>query len=580
VTSPAPPDRPDGLFIDWDRSSHPSPVLAHALRPSNAAPIWCLWHTGFISNRHDLLRSTGLPESVSDAELLIHLQGQLGPRTAEQIAGTLAWVLWDGREGALLVVQDRIGAHPLYYEVRSDRIVLTDQIERTLTWSGGQRTPNAASVVRHLHGQPPSGGTYYEGVRAVEPGHLLAVKTAGLETTRYWRLDAQPLLECPSDEVYAEELRRRLFEVVGGHLPRKSPTGHAGITLSGGLDSTSIAAAIKAVKPDADLTAFTWVMPELPTADEGRYATAVAQQLALPSVAIRADQFWPLHTDDPIRTLPATPYFFYFNDAWDATYQVMQSKGVSAAFTGSGGDHLFGGNVFAYADLLLTGRWKELARQIGAHLPHSRLTLVQIILRMILSPIQLAYLPALRNPSRAPLPWLGSRFRDLYQEECGRAEAPRLMLPGRLQRFRLLRLRHLAQSVGDRIARAAKYGLEMRDPFIDHRLLEFALRLPTTQTFDAALRKVILRNAMRGYLPDEVLNMRNKITPEGLFHRGFVEREQGKVWELLTGMRAAELGYVDEARLHDAYRSYLAGQRQDTQIWHALTLEDWLRRYF
>jgi hypothetical protein len=111
-------------------------------------------------------------------------------------------------------------------------------------------------------------------------------------------------------------------------------------------------------------------------------------------------------------------------------------------------------------------------------------------------------------------------------------------------------------------------------------LFEFAASLPTTQTFRAGQRKVIVRNAMRDTLPDEIVDMWGKITPETISERGLREREVGKVWALLSGMRAADLGLVDEAALRETYQRYLDGKTSNALFWYTLTLEDWLRRYF
>ena len=127
---------------------------------------------------------------------------------------------------------------------------------------------------------------------------------------------------------------------------------------------------------------------------------------------------------------------------------------------------------------------------------------------------------------------------------------------------------------------AEEYAIEFRHPWLDHRLVEFAASLPTEQTFRAATYKFIVRNAMKGYLPDSVLNLQDKIVPTAIATRGLRERECDKVWALITNMRAAELGFVDEGRLQQAYQDYLKGRNQSASFWYTITLEDWLRRHF
>jgi asparagine synthase (glutamine-hydrolysing) len=125
---------------------------------------------------------------------------------------------------------------------------------------------------------------------------------------------------------------------------------------------------------------------------------------------------------------------------------------------------------------------------------------------------------------------------------------------------------------------AARYGIDFRHPLLDHRLYEFAASVPSHQTHRAEEAKRIVRNALRGYGPDAVLDLPGQHF-DGLFDRGVRERERDKVWTLLTDMRAAALGIVEERPLREAYQSYLDGKSR-ARFWYTATLEDWLRRHF
>ncbi len=85
---------------------------------------------------------------------------------------------------------------------------------------------------------------------------------------------------------------------------------------------------------------------------------------------------------------------------------------------------------------------------------------------------------------------------------------------------------------------------------------------------------------MKDFLPSSIINRRSKIYLGAVSHRGLRERETAKVWALMTNMRAAEMGFVDEARLREEYQRYLDGKTRSTLFWHTLTLEAWLRLYF
>jgi asparagine synthase (glutamine-hydrolysing) len=547
---------------------------------SHGEPI-PLWHAGCIANRAELLAQTGLPPGAMDAQILCALYERFGSSAAGRIAGQFAWILWDAPRHILVAARDRLGTQGLYYAERGDTLWVSGDLEALLAQVPGPHRLSLRSAIAQIHALTPAAGeTFYEGIAAVEPGGWLEATTKGISRHSYWRMEAQPELRLPSDAEYAEAYRALLLEVVRGYVAG----ARMGVTLSSGMDSTSVAAAIKAVVPTADLTALTWTTPELPAAEEYPLAGLVAARLGLPQLTLRADLNWTLCTPEGLHTDRGAPFLLYYEEAWDVTHQAFREHDVEIVFDGMSGDNLFGGNVFVYPDLLLTGRWLRLARELCYHLPRSPLkpTLARAVRTMIISPIAQAYFPFLvrRSP---PAPWLRAGQRPLFREVSSRpSHAPSIrMLPGRARRLQSLQDPFLTQ-VAEHVDRRARthHGIEMRHPLLDHRLFEFAASLPTTQTFRAGQRKVIVRNAMRDTLPDEIVDMWGKITPETISERGLREREVGKVWALLSGMRAADLGLVDEAALRETYQRYLDGKTSNALFWYTLTLEDWLRRYF
>lgn len=538
-----------------------------------------VWAEGYIANRSELLERLGQKEISDDRELVYGLYRRLGIEASRSIAGTLSWLLWDCQSQALVAACDRLSNHSFYYLTVGGRFWIVNQLETLLETPGLPRNPNPRAIVAHLTGSAPLGGeTFYESIYELEPGGWMRLQGGALESGRYWQLQPQPLLKLASDEEYAQALRELLFRVIAQH----APPGRAAITLSSGLDSTSVAAAVCQAAPQTSLTALCWAAPELPEADESPYSIDVCRHLDIPWTLIRADQIWPMKSDVGIRSSAATPFYGYYTELIDETLRTAHRQGIPVVFSGMSGDHLFGGNVFAYPDLFLTGRWLELARQIRYHLPRSTMkrSFTQIVRRMILSPLREAYLPGWRIDAKPPIPWLRPPYDALYREHFVQPQQVHRMLPGRLARFRLLSHPSLPYFVREMNRRAEYQCVEFRHPLLDHRLIEFAASLPTTQTFRASQRKIIVRNAMRGLLPPSVLEMWDKIVPGAICHRGLREREQAKVWRLMTDMRAAEMGFVDEMKLRQAYQDYLDGKTEDTFFWYTLTLEDWLRRWF
>ncbi len=555
---------PQTLLLSWDRAS---------VGPDGIAG---LWSAGFIVNRDGLNAQLDIPAPISDLDLAVALYKRWGNDAPRRIHGPFAWIVWDGDRQRLMAVRDRVGIHEIFYRQERNAIHLAGSIEPVLEASRPHPAVNPFAVLAQIHGRVPTAGeTFYEGIGAVAPGQMLTVTRDRIASGHYWRPELQPLHEFPDDAAYGQAFRELFLPIVAEYTPAREVG--VGVTLSGGLDSTTVAAAIIESLPGTDLTAFSWISPELPEADESEAVAAVCRQLGCRVVTIAADHHWPLRTEPGIRPEAATPFFNFYTDLWDATFRAVREQGVRTLFSGVSGDNLFGADVFSYPDLLLTGRWRRLVSEIRDHRKRSRLSTAQIVRWLALAPIANTYIPTRDRDRTQPVAWLGSRFQ---QVAIAAPKLSRRVLPGRRERLRMLRDPWLAVTASLVTKQAARHGIDFRHPLLDHRLFDFAAGLPTTQTFAAGKRKVILRNAMRGRLPEAVLDQWGKTYPEAIARRGLREREQAKVWALMTNMRAAEMGFVDERRLREAYSDYLAGRDPRALFWNTLTLEAWLRRYF
>ncbi len=478
-----------------------------------------LWSAGFIVNRREILTRLGAQEKSSDLELASALYERFGKEAPRLIHGPFAWMLWDGARQRLVAVRDRLGIHELCFRQSDGGLLLAGGIEPLL------ETPrpdvNPRSVLAHLSGRVPAPGeTFYRGIFAVEPGGLLTATRERIETEIYWRPEPQPLLRLPDEAAYGRAFRDLLLAIIAEY----TPAGEVGVTLSGGLDSTAIAAAVREAAPASPLTAISWITPELPEADESAAVSMVCRQLGCRSVTIAADQYRSLNGEPTIRSEPASPYFNFYNGLWDATFRIANERGVRVLFSGLSGDHLFGGDVFSYPDLLLTGRWRKLASEIRDQARHSELTALQIVRWMALAPIANAYIPGWERDRTPSTAWIGEALRREAPVEL--PQLPRRLLPGRRERFRLLRDPLLRMVASQATRHAARYSIDFRHPLLDHRLFDFAAALPTAQTFSAGKRKVIVRSAMRGRLPDAVLDQRGKTYPDAIFRHGLGERDR------------------------------------------------------
>ncbi len=561
-------------LLEWRRSAAEPPRWAGSRRALAPDAVACVWSSGYlVGGRAEGSAAEG--PGPSDRDRVAALYRRHGLEAAERLAGPLAWIVWDGPRRRLVAVRDRLGLEGLFYALDGDVLLLAGRVVDLKRRLGGATLDPVSAVAQIQVRAPLAGATFYSEIRAVAAGGWLVAEPAAMREGRYWSL-APGRLEAARDAAAApSELLETLTRIAAEH----APPGGTGITLSGGLDSTALAAALVrsgSTRP----TAISWIAPELPAADESAEIRAVCERLDLELATVRADLSWPLSTAVGLATAEDSPFRNYYDEIWDATYAAAAARGVATLYSGASGDLVFGGGGWmVYPDLLLAGRWPELLRQMEAERRISGRGFARVARLSLLRPLARALLPRWRPASWNAAPWLRRRHHETWRELRVTELPPRSLPPGRGERLSRLKGRWIGQVLERENRRARARGVELRHPLMDHRLFERAAALPAESLFRDGRSKWIVREAMRGILPARVLERARKVTPIAIADRGLKERETGKVRALTTGMRAAELGLVDERRLRLAYERYLGG-RGDTRFWHTLALEDWLRRYF
>ena len=534
-------------------------------------PIQFLFARGHVLNK-----GISAPAAVSAPELSASYL-ERGPREFSRLVeGTLSFALWDGEARRLILSTDRLGLHPIYYYFYRNNLLVSWKVEDLVPHVPDSRVDMMSLSAQVAGFLLPEGRTFYEGIRRVPAGMIVTVDEDGFRLKRYWSLDEVTALRLPDDDAYREALRERLSAVHSDWL-RVLPAP-AGIALSGGMDSTSVAAVVRELDFRQRIRAFSWLHPGLPEADESEEIREVCRVLDLDLTPIRADQQWTLSDPQGLRTPREGPEAHYYRESWEAIFQEAASRGHSYLFSGVGGDELFG-SISAYPDLFLSGRWISLAAQLGRERKDPGFNL-RYIFRSTLDPLLRNRFPAWER-KRTRLP--AGLTKNTRERVRGLLPPPLRARRGDLgRRLRIRWLQNLARNtLLLRISRiAGRFEMVMIHPLLDRRIVEFAASLSATHNSCAGKDKLVLRRAFEGILPAPVLQRKRKITVESLFHRGFRERETEKIWPLLRDMRAAELGLVDQASLQDQYRLYLKGEGHGLGIWNAVSVEDWLRRYF
>ena len=534
---------------------------------------WHLVYNGEIYNYRELrdeLASRGHRFQTSgDTEVLLHAWAEWGEGALDRLNGMFAFAVWDDRERVLTIASDPFGEKPVFYWSDGTTLVFASDLRALLLHPdvpvGRDEETMAAYLVRG-RARPDVTRTFLAGVRRLPAAHVLVWREARIDVRRYWWPGPVQVPESYGDAV--EAYRALLVDSVRLRLRSDVPVG---TSLSGGLDSSAIVALVSAAGGENPRHAFTARFPGYPH-DEWRYAQAVGERAAVEHHHVvepsAADLLGDLERFLADQQEPVGSCSVY------AQWRVMQSAheaGVTVLLDGQGNDELLGGygeapgfalrgsgaRGLAAAVLRDPGELKSILRSVAEdHLP---------------SGAGRAYL------RREAPPYVASAV----VEAGARATFPRpaLFQPARGLRRYLLRQTFDASLpvlllYADRSSMA--HSREVRLPFLDRRVAEFSLSLPSRFAYDRGLSKLILRDALAGVVPDIVLRRRDKIgfaPPQESWLNAPAARE--RIADVLLDADARARGLYDLEAV-DADRR--AGRWRDHGgIWRAFNAELWLR---
>ncbi|MFY2762998.1 lasso peptide isopeptide bond-forming cyclase [Arenimonas sp. MALMAid1274] len=582
-----------------------------------------------IDNRDELKQLLGLGASpCADSRLVLAAYRQWGWKCVDHLVGDFAFALYDPARGELFCARDHFGAKPFVYADARGKFSFASQA-RALVGSGlvsdaKDERRIADFLLRRLDDKQ---STFYSQVRRLPPAHCLVVTREGLKTWRYWRPDATGPELALDDDQAAQRFRVLFTEAVACRLRSAFPVGSF---LSGGLDSSSVTLVAHRLlaQQGIALPVFSAVFPGVPDSDESGWIEIVAKAAAaegppLDQHRFLADRTGPMEAMDaiiPHLDGPSTAANLY--QPWGMLGQARDA-GVRVMLTGHDGDTVVSHGYALLTELALAGKWSELQHQIQAIAGELENygEVAPVLLRTYVRQVP-ALLWRRGRPATAlrafrvihgqfglsrramleafPAPW-STLARSLRPAKARRASLP----PGISPSFAaqpVFRERQAgrspipAESVRQDHARAldsglmtaafeefeqvsAAFGIESRHPFFDKRLVEFCLSLPAGQKIREGWTRVVLRNAMRGVLPEPVRTRRDK---SNLGHNFTLSLVTGAD-RIGTGLEPAPPGmdgYWDLATLRSALARYRAGptSRDALLLYLAAGFRAWLVR--
>ncbi len=520
--------------------------------------------------------------SRSDTEVLLAAYAEWGEACVSRFNGMFAFAVWDAPRRRLFCSRDRLGEKPLYYHWDGARFAFASEIKALLP-ACGRRAADDRALFDYLDEAILDAGdhTFFAEIRQLPPAHSLIVEEGALRVVRYWGLpEGGPAAEEPLSFADAVGRLRELFEDAV-RLRLRSDVA-VGSCLSGGLDSSSIVCVAQALRGhDAPLQTFSSCFED-PAYDERVFILPVVSHtrshahFVFPDPKELLEQMMRLiwHQDEPVGS---TSIFAQ----WAVMRQARQ-HGVKVLLDGQGADEQLGGYHRAFgawfADLLCRGDLRGFAVELSAYRRVHPSLPKELLATLGRSLLPAPVVRAIRGRMTGSARWMGADFRRTF---CPRAEEERKGLT-HLRAFErgLLAGNGLRALLHYEDRNAMAFGVEARLPFLDHRLVEFLDTLDPTYKLREGQTKRVLREAMKGLLPEPVRLRRDKmgfVTPEAQWFRGPLS---DYVREVLSDRRTRERGYVNTEAALRAFDAHVAGRiNLSRAIWRWLNVELWCRRF-
>jgi len=525
----------------------------------------------------------------SDTEVIVHLYEEYGERCFQYLRGMFAIAIWDARNRKLLLARDRVGKKPLFYFYDGSRIIFASEMKAILKVPGIPRELDLEALSDYFSLlYIPAPKSIFKQVRKLRPAHYLVISDQDFREVEYWDIGFARTLEL-SEEEWCARLLDAYREAVRIRLISDVPLG---AFLSGGIDSSSVVALMSELMGGPVMTSSIGFDEE--EFNELDYARLVVsrfntdhhEEIVRPDAAgILKKLTW--HYDEPFADSSAIPTYYVSKVA---------RKQVTVALSGDGGDENFAGYRRYYFD--------QRENRLRAFLPLS-------IRRPIFGTLAAVYPKADWAPrifrgkatfeSLACSPIEGyflsmSAFRPAFKERLLHQEVKRELAGyDSLEVFRyyyekadtqdpLSRIQYvdiktyLTDDILVKVDRASMANsLEVRAPILDHKFMELAATIPSSLKLRGRTGKYILKKALTGIVPEEILT-RRKMGFAVPLARWFRNELKDMAYEVI--FTPSEDGLLDKSTIQQIWKQHQSNLRdRSTELWALLMFRMWQREF-
>ncbi|MFO1424805.1 MAG: asparagine synthase-related protein [Candidatus Competibacteraceae bacterium] len=545
-----------------------------------------------LDNRGELIQALGLrgdsARLLSDSRLLFAAYRHWGAGCVDHLLGDFAFAVWDPRSKTLFAARDPLGNRGLSYFIDDSVALLASSVEQVLAHPMVAPRINEARIAEYLAVEwSNQEETFFQDVYDLPPGQVLTVSPERIKRREYCDLLPRAPIRYRDPAAYADHFRELVTEAVRCRL---RATGRIGVSLSGGLDSTflaAVAARLIAGRPAApDLTCYSYAFERQVECDERSYIEPFVAQLGIKSRYVWCDDLWTFREID--RWPVQRDFIFWDAYAWlpQAVREAAHQDDCRVLLGGYYGDSLMAGERSWASAMLAEGRFAGWLRELWR------------------ARRELDWRAELLNVVR---PWTPGWFRRIWRAmrsrrggtayhglapalarrvdlEARRAgyERQAAHLPPMIRGFyRSLRTNLPAQGTASVQRQYNRLGMELLSPYADRRLVEFVLAIPSDRLGRprAGHNRWLQREAMRGLVPESIRLRLGKTTFYPLMREGLFKKECATVAELLNNPRMVALGYVSGAWFAKRPPTAALSDSEVLFLWLCLSLELWLRRY-
>jgi len=524
-------------------------------------------------------------KSASDTEVILHAYEQWQEDALGHFNGMWAFVIWDSRTRDLFASRDRFGIKPFYYYQDGDVFIFASEIKALLLNKRIKKRENEQAIFDYLisgYGYMDLAEyTFFKDIFKLKPGHYIKISMpkSSFEYKKYWDFTHNVSM-VKHDRASVLEQFYAIFE--NAVMLRLRSDVKVGISLSGGLDSSSVACIADRVHRGKGLYSFSSSFDDK-EANEKIYIDDVVAKTGLNPFFVSPepenissdlnDILW--HQEEPYSTLSILPQWYIMKQAHD--------KDVKVLLTGQAGDETLGGYhkyyFYLFADLLCSFKWKKLINEIGLYRELKGNT--DDIWKQIISIILSFYYPrSLRGmfkkrqyPITLNKDFVGRCKNKVYTKR----KFPGILNNDLYNAFKMSPLPSLLH-VDDRSSMA--HSVETRSPFLDYRMIEFLFSLSAEYKINEGQTKFLLRESVKGILPERVRTRKDKMgfpTPLGAWLKGPLKN---MVSDIFNSKSFIGRPYFNHKGVMKEFLLNMEHNKpNDLTIWSWVNLELWMRRF-